>query len=91
MSGVDPSTIRAAVAAAQDAPPAELPPYPTDTGPQVRDLAKGLRGLLFGHLDQPQAFRSHDQFYAPLAQAILNRLHGWVIDPESKQWKRMEE
>lgn len=88
MSAIDPAVIHAVAAAASAVEP---PPYPTDTEPQVRDLAKGLEGLAFGHLDQPQRFQSHPEFYAPLAQAILNRLHGWVIDPESKQWKRMEE
>lgn len=69
----------------------ELPPHPADDDAEVKAFARWLNGLAFGAVDQPLHFQTVTDYLAPLAQSILNRQAGWVIDEETKRWARLDE
>lgn len=83
-------TLQEHIARAID-PDRPQPPYPTSDHHTVKALAKDLNGMAFGEQDWHQNFRTADQFYGNLAQAILNSLQGWVFDISNRTWVTKED
>lgn len=69
----------------------EQPPHATDDTDEVKAFAKWLNGLPFGAVDQPLHFQTVTDYLAPLAQSILNRQAGWVIDQDAARWVRLDD
>lgn len=71
--------------------PKPQPPYPNTDHYLVATLAKDLDGLAFGNKEWHFNFRTSDDYYRPIAQAMLNAQAGWFLDIRTREWVKRED
>lgn len=71
--------------------PKPQPPYPTTSHFVVAQLATDLDGMAFGAADWHFNFRTDPNYYAAIAQAVLNAQAGWFLDMRTREWVLRED